>query len=324
MNVVIGDTRQLSPNVASMYITEACGTRSYAGNNPLPCYKTNNITDQFIENTYCGVFALDVKRCAKPDPLLCDIGFSSKDEDPLTSVTWRNEAPDLRCFYDSTKIDTIKQLQNYKLIFGETDDYRRLVTKFCLTGTSDKCSAPNTRCTKLRSLDDDGSFCRTFYNKQSIEAQESMGQNACFTHPETPECACYRRANDPVYKKLAMAAPFKDSCWYVPCRDSFSNLIPADLRNPTCPSNVCQFIIDTADNNNVNISDIKSSIDCQFGPTPPTPPGPKPPTPPGPKPPIPPAPEPQKPFRFSSPIAIAAGVSALVYVATGGGKKKRR
>jgi len=303
MNIVTGDRKQISPNVSSIYITEPCGTRNFTGNQPLPCEKTNNIPDQFIENIRCGAFALDVKRCAKPDALLCGIGSSSKNENPVSNVAWLNAAPALRCFYDASKIDTQQQLQNYRLLFGETDDYKRLATKFCLTGLSDKCVVKNSRCTKLRSLDADGDFCRTFYNKQSLEAQESMGQNACFSHPEAPECACYARAKNATYKKLSMAAPFKDSCWYVPCRDSFSNLIPSDLRNPSCPSNVCQFIVDTADNNNVNIADIKSVIDCQFGPKPPAPPAP-------------PAPQPSR-LKFTSPLVLTAAFSALVLVVSG-------
>lgn len=278
MNIVSGDRKQLSPNVSATYSTEPCGTRGFVGNNPLPCAKTDNITDQFIEDIRCGSFALDVKRCAKPDIFQCSIGNSSKDENPVIGVTWLNAAPKIRCFYDSTKIDTINQLQNYKLTFGETDDYKKLVTAFCLGGISNQCVTDGVQCSKFRSRDTTGNYCRTFYNRQSVEAQESMGQNLCFANPDLPECACYTRAKNPTYKKLSASAPFKDSCWYVPCRDSFSNLIPADLRNPSCPNNVCQFILDAANNNNVTISEIQSSIDCQFNPVPPAPP-PSPPSP---------------------------------------------
>lgn len=276
MNIVIGDRLQLSPNVSAQYITEPCGTRSFVGNNPLPCEKTDNITDQLIEEIRCGSFALDVKRCAKPDPLQCEIGLSSKNESPVTSVTWLGRSPQIRCFYDSTKIDTINQLQNYKTLFGDTDDYKKLATQFCLNGLSQKCSKGN-QCSKFRSVDDEGIFCRTFYNTQSLAAQESLGQNVCFANAQLPECSCYTRASDENYKKLSLSAPFKDSCWYIPCRDSFSNLIPSDLRDPVCPTNVCQFILDAANNKNVNISDINSTIDCKFSPNPPNPqPGPQP------------------------------------------------
>jgi hypothetical protein len=278
MNVVSGDRVQLSPNVASQYITEACGDRSFVGNNPLPCQKTDNITDQFISDIRCGAFSLDIKRCAKPDQFQCEIGLSSKNEIPLISVSWLKNAPFIRCSYDAAKIDTLAQLQNFKLIFGETDDYKKLATQYCSTNLSSKCPNTGTKCSKFRSIDEDGTFCRTFYNAQSVQSQESIGQNVCFVSPNIPECACYTRATNPAYRKLSISAPFKDSCWYIPCRDSFSNLIPADLRNPSCPNNVCQFILDTANNNNVNISEIKSTIDCQFEPSP-QPPKPLPPAP---------------------------------------------
>lgn len=275
MNIVSGDKIQSSPSLASQYITEACGTRSFVGNNPLPCQKTDNVTDQFIEDIRCGAFSLDIKRCAKPDQFQCEIGLSSKNENPVTYVTWLREGV-IRCFYDANKIDTLAQLENFKQTFGETENYNKLATQYCSTNLSSNCSPSGNKCSKFRSIDADGTFCRTFYNAQSVQSQESIGQNVCFVSPDIPECACYTRAKNPAYRKLSMSAPFKDSCWYIPCRDSFSNLIPADLRNPSCPNNVCQFILDTANNNNVNISEIKSTIDCKFEPSP-QPPKPQPP-----------------------------------------------
>ena len=266
MNIVTGDRKQLSPNPSATYQVEACGTRSYAGNNPLHCLKTDNITDQFIEDVYCGLFALNVKRCAKPDIAQCAIGKSSNGEDPVAGITWLVEAPNIRCFYDSKKLDTLNQLENYRLLFGENKEYAALAARFCSDVSSN--GLEGTKHSRLKASDSEGDFCRTFYNTQSIQDQESIGQNICLANPDLPECACYSRAKDPTYKKLSATAPFKDSCWYVPCRDSLSNLIPGDLRDPECPSNVCQFILDAANNNNVSISEIKSSIDCKSGPTP--------------------------------------------------------
>jgi hypothetical protein len=270
MNIVFGDRNQFSPNVSAQYITEACGTRSFAGNQPLPCEKTGQITDQLIDTIRCGSFALDVKRCAKPDLSQCDIGVSSKNETPLLNVTWIQQAPQIRCFFDDTKIDTIAQLNNFKILFGETEEYIKLARKFCSTNTSSKCLKGN-KCSYIKSIDEEGNFCRTFFSTQTPENQESIAQNICFFHRDLPECSCLLRTEDVNYKRLAIAAPFKDSCWYVPCKDSFNNFIPQDLKNPTCPSNVCQFIIDAANNKNVNISEIQSSISCQSQPNNPKP-----------------------------------------------------
>jgi hypothetical protein len=267
MNIVFGDRKQFSPNINAQYITEPCGSRSFVGNQPLPCEKTDNVTDQFIENVRCGAFALDIKKCAKPDFFQCQIGESSKKESPVVSVTWLNEPPNIRCFFDQTKIDTINQLNNFKTLFGDTEQFRLLASRFCSLNTSSKCLKTG-KCSRLKSIDDEGNFCRSFFNNQTPDAQESIAQNICFSNPDLAECSCFTRSSDTNYKRLAISAPFKDSCWYVPCRDSFNNFIPQDLKNPTCPANVCQFIIDAANNNNVNISEIQSSIACQTQPNP--------------------------------------------------------
>ena len=273
MNIVFGDRKQLSPNIAAQYITEPCGTRSFTGNQPLPCEKTGNVTDQLIDNIYCGAFALNVKRCAKPDQSQCEIGNSSKNETAVLSVTWNNNAPNIRCFYDNRKIDNINQLNNFKTLYGETESYKKVASTFC-SQPSTNC-LNGTQCSRLKSTDEEGNFCRIFYNSLSEQEQESLAQNICFSNPNIPDCSCYTRASNSDYSRLAISAPFKDSCWYVPCRDSFNNLIPKDLKNPTCPANVCQFILETAKNRNVNIAGIQSSIACQFEPTPPvTPPTP--------------------------------------------------
>ena len=46
------------------------------------------------------------------------------------------------------------------------------------------------------------------------------------------------------------------------------------MRKPTCPTNICQIIIDVANAEHVDIDDIKNDIVCNFGPQPPKPPPP--------------------------------------------------
>lgn len=255
----------------------ACGSCS-AFSQVIDCSATDNIKDWSLGLEKCCFSCPDKRICARPDPEECDIGINENQENPYKSVTWNSKAPNLTCFYDVSKMNSLNVIQNYRSKFGETEDYNSMMENFC-SGLGKKCvtdpdtGQPFKQCCKLNSADDEGDACRIWYNKQPASTQDSTVTNFCFKYENSPDCKCINRSRDPVYNTVKKHSPFNDGCWYAPCASRSKYLVSNDLKTPTCPGNVCQIVLESLQNNNVDIDNVKNTINCTF-PPPPSPPSP--------------------------------------------------
>lgn len=229
--------------------------------------RDDGIQDPVIrEKTCCGGFCTSQYDCAAPSYVSCDIGLSSKNEDPLIHVTWDGAPPNIRCIYDLDKIDTVEQTANFTSIFGINND---VLEKSCFQPVTN-CPNGLTECSRIKSLESGSDACRLWYENLPPATGDAYMQSYCIRH-NTKDCDCVLRSNSTSYNKLKGLHSYNDGCWFLSCSDSSKYFVPSDLRKPTCPTNICQIIIDVANAEHVDIDDIKNDIVCNFGPQPPSP-----------------------------------------------------
>ena len=259
--------RKVQTSRKQTYASHACDPYVFYCYETVPCQTRHGVIDLKVGDISCGVFGECPyqHQCVAPDPGECDIGNSSNGENPLTFIGWDKEAPNIKCVFDLAKIDRIDQLNQYKKQFnGEfvgtvNSTFCEQKVNTCPTGfTGEGCS-------RLRSVGDDGEFCRSWLATLPSKEADAIMQNYCLLN-NTTECKCINRLNDPEYQRTKKVAPFSDNCWYKPCAVAQSiYLVPHELDERTdCPKNICQQIIDVADARKVDINDIKTNINCSF------------------------------------------------------------
>ena len=229
------------------------------------CNITDGIQDPTLrDETCCSGWCTSQPVCASPYYVSCDIGKSSKNEDPLLHVTWDVTPPNIKCIYDLDKIDTVAQATNFTSLFGPNDEIQN---KICFQPVT-KCANGITECSRIKSLDAGSDNCRLWYENLPPKTGDAYMQSYCIRH-STKDCDCVLRSNNSSYNKLKGLHSYNDGCWFLSCSDSSKYFVPSDLRKPTCPTNICQIIIDVANAENVDIDDIKNDIVCNFDPPPP-------------------------------------------------------
>jgi hypothetical protein len=308
---------------------QACGFGlcSIGTTTQLPCNKTGGIEDETTAWEDCvGGFCPRRRVCVPPDRKECDVGLNDGLIDPLSGVDWQVKAPNLVCKYDIDEMNSINVIDNYKRLFGDNDNYKLMMERLC-GGEATLCALdplsgkPFEKCSNINSTTQVGDECRLFYNTQTAEIKDTIVQNYCVKHPNNPDCKCVERATDPNYRNVKPHIPFNDGCWYPACATA-PYLKTQDVKNATCPSDVCQIVFDNLNNNNVNISDNKNAINCKFE-APPQPPPPRPS--PGPSPLPRPNPAPSSPVNITAVviIGIAVFVVVIALIAAGAGQRQR-
>lgn len=251
------------------------------------CRPTDGILDwEIANNTCCGGFCMSQPTCAQPDRSECDIGRSSKGQDPLIKYGWYNRAPHLSCVYDVNKIDTRKQVLNYTDKFGVNNDVEM---KYCTQKVKD-CPKGMKECSRLKSIGEGGEECRKWYEAQPANVRDAAIQNYCLRN-DTEDCKCVNRADSESYQLMKGAHSINDGCWFSACANrSGKYLVPSQLVNPSCPDKICQVLFDIMKTGNVSIDNVKNDIVCKYDKPVPVPPIPIPPrpVPPRPVPPVPP------------------------------------
>lgn len=236
----------------------------------LECNLTDGVKDWNYADEKCCQAPLVTcpprKKCSKPNPAECDIGFDSHKRDPLTRVTWNGSSPNLRCVYDIDKINTLEQIDNFKQKFSNSGDYNAVLANYCKQ-SSDTCFIdPETgknmpKCSRLKSTGRDGELCRGWFNQQSKAVQDTVVQNYCAVN-NTPDCKCVNRAQNDVYRSLKVGKVINDGCWFTPCANPQSYLQTTEVENPTCPSNFCDVIYNIIKDRDVTIDNIKNDVNC--------------------------------------------------------------
>jgi hypothetical protein len=226
------------------------------------CHRTGSVLDwQLGFESCCGSMCSQQPICVKPDAGDCYIGKSSKNIDPFVSVQWDGAAPNIKCSYNISHIDTKEQVQHFEDMFGLNDSLR---IQYCTQQVANTCpfGMSTNKCSRLKSTDDTGSFCRLWFEEQSPAVKSATIQDYCLVN-DTDDCRCVNRYKNPEYKKIKKSSPYNDGCWFDPCADKDGiYLVTPDLINPTCPTQICQQIFDIANANNVNVDNIKNDISC--------------------------------------------------------------
>jgi hypothetical protein len=243
----------------------------------VPCHTTNNIRDwQVGSDSCCGGFCTSQPRCAHPDRDECEIGRSSKGQDPLIYYGWDKQSPNLKCIYNIDNIDTRAQVLAYKGKFGENND---IEAKYC-TQKVNTCPKGMRECSRLKSIGEGGNECRMWFESQPTYVQDATMQNYCLRH-NTEDCKCINRADNSAYQAMKGAHSINDGCWYTACANrSGKYLVPTQLTNPTCPDKMCQVLFDIIKDGDVSIDHVQNDIVCQFDRNPSEPSKPVPPKPP--------------------------------------------
>ncbi len=246
-------------------------------------------------NSCCSGFCPSKRECAKPDPKECDIGNDILDRDPFLKIEWDVNAPNYRCTYDLHKINTSEQINLFVAKNGKNKSYDEIMTSFCEIPShicpidpgdgslnDDKKGKEMEKCSRLISLDDEGTRCRAWAATQDNKTIDNIKEEYCLHNPNSPDCRCINRSSNSLYDEAKKNNPFPDGCWYKPCSTSVylkTSDILSDEKH--CPKEMCQVIYNVNQNNDVVIKDNTNNIKCDFTkfipPTPPTPgPGPTP------------------------------------------------
>jgi hypothetical protein len=264
---VFGYTNQV--NKTNTYTSGTCACWHCSSFTPRKaCHEVEGVKDWSIADVRCcGAFCTAQNKCARIDPSTCSIGLDKDSKNPISKVTWNRRAPSLKCQFDLDKINTRSQVLAFNEKFG---DNKLVMSKFC-SQKSNTCPRGLEECSRLLSVGDDGNMCREWFNTQSASTRDTFMQNYCFTH-DTEDCKCFDRTHDKLYNSLKPAEPVNDGCWYTPCANEQEYLVPSNLVNPTCPSDICEVIYNIAQDRDVNIDDASNVVSCAFPDQPPTPP----------------------------------------------------
>ena len=214
----------------------------------------------------CGGFCTSQPICEIANPVACNIGKSSKNQDPVIRAAWEGDYPNIKCVYDLDKIDTLAQTRKFTSEYGINND---VIAKTCLQPVTN-CANGLKECSRVKSLEDGSDYCRLWFENLPAQTQDAYMESYCTRHT-TQDCDCVLRSNKDSYNLLKGMHSYNDGCWWLSCSDNLKYFVPSDLRKPTCPTNICQVIIDVANAEHVNIDDIKNDIVCNFGPQPPAP-----------------------------------------------------
>lgn len=216
----------------------------------------NGVKDVEYGSDWCCFTCPPVRKCGKLDENTCKLDDKGES---FISAQWDVKAPIVRCILDSTKIHTADQLFAYQRKIGKTNTFNDLAKKFC-SRPSNTCMNGLTNCSKFTSTGKDGTFCRQWLGDMTSKEQDLTLTDHCVNH-STSDCACILRSLDPEYLKMKQNTPINDNCWWKPCFDSTSYLVPHEVKRQLCPNNVCNSFIRTDRvGQNENVSD--NIINC--------------------------------------------------------------
>ncbi|BCB67432.1 putative myristoylated membrane protein [Lymphocystis disease virus 2] len=200
----------------------------------------------------CGGLCTSQPLCLPISKKDCNIGKSSKGEDPLISVT-KISTNGIKCKYDLNKLDTSNQVMNYFDKFGKSDV---VAENYCMQPSKNNLA----RASDLN----DNKWCSVWLNQASPVVKTVAINNYCKKYKNSEDCKCINRVNDPLYQKIKSSKNFSDACWYVPCAADPTQLKSSDLENPICPTSYCQSIVQVMQARDVSIKDVSGKINCDF------------------------------------------------------------
>lgn len=215
--------------------------------------------------------------CTKLDTSVCPIigGVQpSVKWDPSVSVRdysrWKDPTYlNVQCTYPTSTVKNAQDLSNFKSNFSNNPNLEQVIDRdvlptFCSV-PSTSCSEGVSSCSRFHSTDEEGKICRA-WDKRDHGAADVAKTTYCKNNPSSLECRCINRASDKIYQAIAAKSNSPDACWFLPCKNPDTYLVPSTISlSTTCP-NICQQINDftSTDGANISIGELKQSIDCNF------------------------------------------------------------
>lgn len=241
-----------------------CPNLSWSPNTDVPEFQGNKLRT-FVANPYSG---------ANPGLLRYVTWKNSDDKDGSTL-----------CIYDGSKIQP-KDLDNFK----GTDGYEEAGRYACLINnrTTTNCPTYSTedgqirprRCHILAGTDQDSPTCREWAtsggnkgwdsggNKLLEEANNDIKDWCNDKDPvKQPECGCIQRTQSDIYNTLFSSNPGALWQWYIPCGINNQNLVPNKVRKQGEVKNVCEQVINIANNrdSNISLNNVRQVTKCDVG-----------------------------------------------------------
>jgi hypothetical protein len=216
--------------------------------------------------------------CQSKQPGFCNTLDTLPDESYLHDETesWNKKV----CTYDKSVCDSIS---NYKLavnfsadqVAGSISgtDMDKCTSHFCSLPATGTCGIdpatgnPFESCSRFNALGYEGTNCKKWLNNQTDADRDSAISNVCINNPDLGDCACERRIADKTYRTVVdgFLNPINDGCWWGTCKSPGVYLTTSELIDPTCPTDICQQIIDVdRTGGDVTISDLNTNIQCNL------------------------------------------------------------
>ena len=211
----------------------------------------------------------------------------------LASANWAESSndkhgkPGVVCEYNPVKFTTDDQVNAFETLWKTNpnfkDSYFGLMNKYCseigTTCINDPVTGnPMPKCSKMFGKTNNNACTKWFSNLAPAD-RDTFVNNICRANQDLVECKCANRATDKTYQAVSTSEPISDACWWKPCKNDSYYLLPSNMLNPTCPSDICQTVINIdRTGRDVDINDIINYITCGASPAP------KPPSPPIPNP----------------------------------------
>jgi len=120
---------------------------------------------------------------------------------------------------------------------------------------------------------DIGDKCRQWALNMRDKNQKAVVDAAyksfCDKYPDTIECRCINRTSNPDYNIInkTMTSRIPDGCWWIPCKDTFTYLVPSDVLSggKDCQATYCGVFLDnigtsTIDQNNISCTNNQNTI----------------------------------------------------------------
>jgi hypothetical protein len=171
-----------------------------------------------------------------------------------------NDLVTQECVYNLSDFNTYSRIVAFRNKFPKDDaNYNRMMVQFCASPSSD-CSTLESKCSNLKDTGAAGVLCRTWWASASDGDKAAVGTNYCAAN-NTKECACINRSENMVYQALVKSSQANDCCWWLPCKNPDEFFVPSTPCT-TCPTNVCEAVVEAFDSNNFNAKTIGQDIDC--------------------------------------------------------------
>jgi hypothetical protein len=209
--------------------------------------------------------------CSKEDTTLCGSGDSNLSG-ALSSVTWASpgdegsKRPTVNCNYDATKLTGSAALAFYNRFGNGNASFNTAMRTLCQqpATSNSQCNDVSRPCSKFTASGPDCDVCRALFPAAGAE-RDSMVKSLCADYPGLQDCACINRTNDPMYNVVKPTMPFIDGCWYAPCANTATNLVPTDVVASNCPSNICGNLIGAITNNTItNTAQLQNTVTCDI------------------------------------------------------------